>query len=643
MSRERNPKDFYANRVLQLNNSTPFFGSMVRKKVVEEICNTRFVGWYSEKIDALVAALNNDDKNVKSIAENYLLSLDTNEQDAELIQCICEHYIETRDAALLRVIRKKKYNTQFDDHFKQIEFECSVFGLENTMKTIHNLTLEKAFNILKKTEIPDLKKFILHHLRDRITVEDIPEIFQLFLQDYNYCYCEFIAKFYEQLSFEDKIIYIENIPKLKDYQGNKEALLYKEIGRLNADIKANPGLVDAHFLIKRASESIFNDWMIDILVKNRPLLSMKNELAICNYFKEYDKVRDYLMQFNLEQLCIYYPSFVGTPIECMFAQKLRMAIKKFNYNFNFNMIKDFFDRIEENLKIEIFKMLSNFSTPQYYDFVLFQLNKIANYSKEEQRIYLEEIIPFYIPMYSRLPQELQIKTIENLPDLDFAALTFYVHSILQMKVQRNIIVNIENLLSVDRLKEEQKLVVFEMVNNQMPSLLNHSEIIASYKTIYETKLEEMMLMLGELEYQCSRQYVRDDRSGHNKDIDEQRKRLITEIQNIDLEKSIELLLPHYDEKNYRLKRDVKTILMGTKVGYRILIPYALTSAMENRDLRDFAVELLNCRIQPYLPFRPKIKMHRDHYRYVELFLSEKDLIFRELAKSLKRCDISSVR
>ncbi len=81
-------------------------------------------------------------------------------------------------------------------------------------------------------------------------------------------------------------------------------------------------------------------------------------------------------------------------------------------------------------------MLSNFSIPVFYDFVLFQIDKIANYSAEEQKLFLEEIIPFYIPMFSRLSREQQEHTIKSLPDMDVASLAFLIHSILKMRVKK---------------------------------------------------------------------------------------------------------------------------------------------------------------------------------------------------------------
>ena len=641
MSRERNPKDFYENRVLQLQNNTPLFGKRIRRKVIEEICQTKFVGWYSEKISALAVGLNHPDKDVSTIAENYLLDIDKDETELKLISSLCEYYVESKDPRILKIIRKKNYTTTFDNTFKKVEFDCSVHGIENCQQTIVDLSIEDSFKILQHSSIPELKEAIQKSLHEKITPENLNSIFDLFMADLHYSYCEYIDKHITYLTFAQKIQYIQKILSIRGFDGSKESLMKMHINNLHLEIKQNPSMVDAHLAIKEFQESMFNDWILELLVKNRPILGINNELALCNHFKEYDKVRDMLMKFSLEELCLYYPYFVDTPIECMFAQKLRMAIKKQSYNFNFNLLKNFFEKIEENLKIEIFKMLSNFSIPVFYDFILFQIDKIANYSPEEQKIFLEEIIPFYIPMFSRLNREQQENTIKNLPDMDPASLAFLIHSILKMRVKVNMITYLEKLFTVPKFGEDKKLIITEILINHRPEVFEESEILAAYKPVYEEKIEEVYLLLGQLEYQCGRQYLRDDRTGHNEDIDRCREQLIKEIKKVDLEKVIEILLPHYSEKNYRLKRDVKKILLGTKVGYRYLIPYALTSAVQDKDLRDFAATLLKDRITPYLPFKPTIKVKRQNQRYIELFIGEKDLNLRELAKCLLRCNIET--
>lgn len=649
MSRERNPREYFQARILQLNNQTPVFGKMVRKKVITEICSSSFSGFYAEKIAAIAAGLNHKDGDVQKIAEQYLLSLEEevetdsvhkNKTTKELINSLCEYYIETKDLRILKIIRQKKYISEFDCIFKKIEFEYGVYGFENAKKLINELTIANFFTLLQRTNTDEIIKYTNNHLRNIINETHLNELYDLFMLDNHACYCEFINKYFSQLTFEQKINYLDYIPRTKHYDGNKEVLINTLIRQTHEDIKADPSIVDARYALQKLKETPFNEWILDLLVKNRPLLNIDNDLALCNHFKEYDKVRDYLQNFTLEELCKYYPYSIDTPLECMFAQKLRMAIRKQNYKFNFFLLQDFFEKIEENLKVEVFKLLSNFSTPVFYDFVLFQMNKITSYSAEEQRIYLEEILPFYIPMFGRLPGEKQKDTINKLPDLNFATLDFYINSILNMISKKNMTHYLEALITSSRFNEHQKLVITEIILQQKPELIELSTVLnGEYVIKYEKQIENLQTLIDDLAKECLKKYIRDDRSGHNETIDKQRDFLCNEIIKRDFEAAIEMLLPYYNEDNYRMKRDIKKILSKTAIGYRILIPFALTSGMEDKDKRNFTVEVLEKRLQPYIPFHPTIHIKRDHLRYVELFSSEDDITFRNLSKNMKQCKL----
>lgn len=649
MTRERNPREYFQARILQLNNQTPVFGKMVRKKVITEICFSSFSGFYAEKIAAIAAGLNHKDSDIRKIAEEYLLGLEDetdtesihrNKAHKELINELCEYYVETKDIRILKIIRQKNYISEFDCIFKKIIFEYGVYGFEQAKTLIDQLSLAELFKLLQLTDIDEITRYINNHLRNTLTETNLNEMFDLFLQDNHSCYCEYLNKFFSQLSFKQKLNYIDYLPRTKHYEGNKEALVNTLIRQTHEDIKKDPSIVDARYALQKLKETPFNEWILDLLVKNRPLLSIENDLALCNHFKEYDKVRDYIKDFSLEDLCKNYPYSINTPIECMFAQKLRMTIRKQNYQFNFFLIQNFFNMIEENLKVEVFKLLSNFSTPVFYDFVLYQMDKITSYSKEEQRIYLEEIIPFYIPMFARLPGEKQLDTINKLPDLNFATLDFYINSILNMVSKKNMITYLEKLITSNKFTEHQKLVITEIIIHQKPELIELSNVLnGEYIIKYEKQIENLKTLITDLEKECLKNYIRDDRSGHNESIDKQRDYLCNEIIKRDFETTIEMLLPYYNEDNYRMKRDIKKILSKTSIGYRILIPFALTSGMEDKDRRNFAVVVLEKRIQPYIPFHPTINIKREHLRYVDFFASEEEVVFRNLSNHMKQCKL----
>ena len=242
-------------------------------------------------------------------------------------------------------------------------------------------------------------------------------------------------------------------------------------------------------------------------------------------------------------------------------------------------------------------------------------------------------------MFFRLPASEQERIINELPSIDFACLDFLINQFLKIRSEEHVVMVFEKLLKIEKFTDEERAVIIEIIINQRVSIIEKSDIIKRQKLILDAKVDKLNKLLAELEKQCSRRYLRDDTTGHNAEIDRKRALLRKEIQKIDLEKSIEILLPHYNEKNYRLKRDIRTILENTQVGYKILVPIAFTSGMEDKDLRDFSVYLLEKRIQPYVPFKPDIEMTYDHYKYVEFFMSEQDPIFKNLARLIRNCNI----
>lgn len=636
--KERNPKDYFEARILQLKDSTPIVGKIRRKKAMEEICNSKFDGWHEEKMAAVLAGLNNEEKEISIIAENYLMSLDYNSPDKNLVLILCNTFIETPNQKVVSIIRKKKYMPKFDTVFKTIEFYASVYGPDVVQKTIDKLSIPECFSILNETNNNELKSLLLKKLREIITLNDLPELMSLFEKNPNYYFYEFIDKYFEELPFHTQVFFIQRLPGLKGVSGNRQAIINQFFDRLDKCIQKEPDSIDAQFAIDEYNKSPNNNWLLDLLTKNRSFLNLKNELALCNHFKEYEKVRTILNNFNTEDLCKFYTYFAGTPLECIFQQKLRLVIKKLNYSFNFNLIKEFFHVLDESMKQETFKILANFSLPAYMDFVLYQLDKISNYSTTEKKVYLQEIIPHYILMFFKLPQADQLNTINKLSNLDYATIDFLINRILKLQSTR-IIPFLETLLQANKFSEAQELVIIEIVLNQQPDLINASELLTQQAQKYFAKVETVKKLIEELEKQCARKYTRDDKTGINEEIDRKRAILIQEIQKIDIEKNIEILLPHYSEKNYRLKKDVRKILETTKVGYRYLIPFALAPAMQDKDIRDFAVELLDKRIRPYVPFYPDINMNPDNYKYVEIFFSEQEALFKELARILKKCNL----
>jgi hypothetical protein len=636
--RERNPKDFFEHRKAQLKDATPLIGKLRRKKVIEEICNSKFDGFYQEKIAAILEGLVSPDPDVRKIATDYLLNLE-NPAQKELVMALCESFLDNQNPRVLHIIRKKKFMPKFTSIYKTIEFYSAIYGVETTKKAVERLSLDEALNVLINTSNEDLKKIIIEKLNQSVTKKDLLKVLDYFKRNPHYSICQFVEKFFDQMNFKEKVLYIQYVPAMRGFEGNKEDYTKELLNKLDQSIKENPDSLDSNFALTEYEKNPYNHWLLDILKNNRNILGIKNELVLCNYFKEYKKVREIINTFTLEQLCEYFPYFVGTPMDCMFQQKIRAYIKKQNYKFDFYILKDFFQYLEENLKMDIFRMLSNYSEPTYLGFLLYQMDKITTYSTDEQKIYIHELVPYYIPMFFRLPEEKQFHLINNLPDMDFAALDFFVNMFLKMRQEELLIDFLEKMIKATKFSNDERAVIIEIILNQKPHLIEKSTILTEQKTLLINRAEKLRKLLIELEKQCSRRYIQDDTTGHNEEIDRKRALLRKEIQKIDIEKAIEILLPHYDEKNYRLKKDVKIILENTQVGYKYLIPYAFTDAIKDKDLRDFAVELMEKRIQPYVPFKPDIHMTYDNYKYVEFFLSEQEPTFKNLARLIRKCNI----
>jgi hypothetical protein len=641
--RERNPKDFFEVRKVQLKDSTPVVGKLRRKKAIQEICNTKFDGWFDEKISAVVEGLGNDDEEIRKFAQDYLMSLDLGPANKDLVMALCDNYLKTKNNHVLHVLRRKKIKPRFSNIYDTIEFYSAVFGVEATSKAIERLSIEDSFKIMETSSNEDLKKALRDMLFLKVNQDHVSLLLELFRNQPNYCYCELIEKYFDFLSFREKVTFIQYIPAMKGYDGNREAYTNKIVSKLNQCVREKPETMDSLYAIQEYDKNPYNHWLLGLVKNNRDVLSLKDELVLCNYFKEYKKVREIIDQFTLDDTCKYFEYFVGTPLDCMFQQKIRLYIKRQNYNFNFNTLKDAFPCLEETLKLEVFRMLKNYSTPTYVGFLFHQMGRISQYTTEEQNIFLNDLIPYYIPMFFKLKPNVQQVIIRTLPDMDYVTLDFFVRVFLKSSIDMYLITFFEILISESKFTEDQKVLILEILIERRPSLFEKSRILTKYRAIYEQKIMKLERLIQELQNQCSRQYIRDDNTGHNEEIDRKRALIKRELAKIDIEKAIPLLLNHFNEKNYRLKKDVKEVLETTKVGFRYLIPYAFTDGIQDKEHRDFSVYLLEKRIRPYVPFRPEIIINYDNLKYVEFFLSEQNETFQSLARLVRKCNIITAR